>query len=80
MLWIDAILLWDKSSWQSVSAAMFVSEVTGIFISKLCDKSNLETRALISINTFTAFEYGTNQQISDWNKSIFVLPPFLIFV
>lgn len=34
------MLLCDKSNSHSVSAAIFVKDVTGIFISKLCDKSS----------------------------------------
>lgn len=41
MLWMAAIELCDRSSSHKVSAARFVSDITGILANELYDKSNL---------------------------------------
>lgn len=44
VLCIAPIALFDKSKWQSVIAAKFVNDNTGILASILCDKSKLERK------------------------------------
>lgn len=41
ILWMATIPLCDKSSLHSVNAAKLVSDITGIFVNMLCDKSKL---------------------------------------
>lgn len=41
ILWIATIPLCDKSRLHNVNAAKLVSDMIGIFVNMLCDKSNL---------------------------------------
>lgn len=59
MVWMATIPLCDRSRLQSASAAIFVKDMTGIFVNELCDKSKLNAKYKFS-------KRKTNYQFRAW--------------